>query len=281
MRKKLSLTRGTLGLALAASALIGCQDFLGGDKGGRAATPPAEDVQHAAQAVSPEDSAKDAAAGPQAPVASAPGTLEECRYLWSEMQNKSASEAYYMDVKYKFIGKNCAQVIGDANPTQPPPPPLDSAALCRNIEEVLANLDSASPKFPYYRDLYATDCGGAPSSIPAKPGDPVAPDKPKPVDPTPPASKSPLSPQQEECLDLYNQLQSAKEPAYGEAKNQYGEKNCDAVLGDAKPVPVYTPPTLEERCRMYRINLAQTQPVGDPKWQSYLDEMAVTCAAYP
>src|SRR4051812_42421431 len=121
MRKKLSFTLGTLGLALAGSVFIGCQDFLGGDNGKQAAAPTDNSVEHAAQAAGAQDSAKDMPAPVAAPVQDTPapvnGSLEECKYLWSEMENNKENVQYYMDVKYKAIGKNCAQVIADANPS--------------------------------------------------------------------------------------------------------------------------------------------------------------------
>lgn len=284
MRKKPTLARGTLGLALAASLFLGCQDFLGGDNAKPAPAASDGNLEHAAQAIASQDSSKDSppAACTALPSQAQPvqaavdGSLEECKYLGSEMQAKGASEPYYMDIKYKFIAKNCAQVIGDANPTlppPPPPPPADSANQCKSIADLLASLDPASTKYAYYKDLFATECAGTPSPVPA----PVA----EPAKPAPAPASGSLSPGQQVCLDLYNELQTAKDPRYGEVKNQYGILDCEAVLGDKKPVPVYTPPTLEERCGIYRKNLTETHPAGDPKWEAYLAEMAITCAAYP
>jgi|GEM_PF-4124476 len=168
MRNNLFMIRGTLGLAMAASLFLGCQDFLGGEKGGPAVAADA-DVQHAALAVVSQDSADDM--------------------------------------------------------------PVQVA-------------DTAQP---------------APTSVTGT-----------------------LSPEQQVCLDLYGELQTTKDPRYGEVKNLYGSMNCDLVLGDNKPAPPpYVPPTLEERCKLYRLNLNETQPVNDAKWQTYLAEMAILCADYP
>jgi hypothetical protein len=82
-------------------------------------------------------------------------------------------------------------------------------------------------------------------------------------------------------VDLYKELQTAKDPRYGEVKNQYGEMNCDGVLGDKKPVSPYVPLTLEERCKMYRINAKEPPRPEDVKWTEYMAALAIECAAYP
>jgi hypothetical protein len=284
MRKKLSLKHGTLGLALAASVFLGCQDFLGGDNGKPAAAPTDDNLEHAAQAVAAQDSAKNPPAPTGTPgtaqdtpaPAPANGTLEECKYLWSEMQSKSEDVNYYMDVKYKFIGKNCAQVIGDATPTPPPPPPVDSATQCKNLKGML---DPASPKYASYLAEWSAKCAEAVLPQPVA-IEPAATD-PEPAKPTPPPTSSSLTPEQQVCADLFKELQTAKEPRYGEVKNQYGEQNCDVVLGDKKPFAPYVPLTLEEKCKMYRINAKEPPRPEDAKWTEYMAAQAIECAAYP
>jgi len=186
MRKKLSsLTLGTLGLAMAGSIFLGCQDFLGGDAAKPTAAAADTKVEHPTQAAVIPDSAKDMPAQTVVTPQDTP-----------------------------------VQTTPEAVP--PPPAAIEPAPL--------------------------------------------------------PASVA-LSPEQESCVGLYNELQTAKDPRYGEVKDLYVGQNCDVVLGDKKPSS-YVPLTLEERCKMYRKNLTETQP-DDPKWQAHLDEMAVECAAYP
>ena len=177
MHKKYFLTRGTLGLALAASVFLGCQDFLGEEKAGKA--PPSSDAstQQVAQVAASQEGAKDMPA--QADVVTEP--------------------------------------VASSEPVNSSPPPASGS----------------------------------------------------------------LTPEQEVCLDLYDQLQIGG-ANYKQVKYQYIEMDCDAVLGDKKPAPPpWTPPTLEERCRLYRINLTETPPTNDPKYEAHMAEMAILCAPYP
>lgn len=198
MRKKLALVNGTLGLALAASVFLGCQEFMGGDHGNTAAPSSNQKVEQVAQAIVSQDSAKDS-------------------------------------------------------------PPAASTAATAQDQPVQAAV--ATP---------------APAQIePVKPAEPVVTEPAQPA----PASAS-LSPEQEDCVNLFNELQTAKEPRYGEVKNLYGSQNCEVVLGDKKP-STYVPLTTEEKCKMYRYNVIHTPSTGDPKYDAYMAEMAITCAAYP
>lgn len=187
MHKKFFLTRGTLGLALAASVFLGCQDFLGEEKGGQATVRTEADTRLSAQATAPQDSAKDM----------------------------------------------------PAQATEPAKP-------------------------------VATE--------------PVKPVVTEPVKPAPAPTATSLTPEQQQCLDLYYVMQAGtKAETYMPAKNQYGMQNCDVVLGDAKPTPPPpTPLTIEQQCKMYRSNLiTHTPPPEDLKYAAYLAEMAIRCAEYP
>jgi hypothetical protein len=164
MRNKLFITHGTLSLALAASVFIGCQSFLGGDKGNQPAAPSGDNLQHAAQA------------------------------------------------------------SVDTPPTATVPPAAQPAS--------------------------------------------------------PPASAS-LTPQQQECLDAYNVMQSGKGD-YSTAKDLYVGKDCDQVLSAVQPDPrPYTPPTTAELCKMYRKNVVTLPTTGDPKYDAYMAQQAIICADYP
>jgi hypothetical protein len=191
MRNKLFITNGTLILALAASVFIGCQDFMGGDKGDQPAAPSGDDLQNAAQALSTQDSAKDS---PAQTVATPPKA------------------------------------------TTPPPSPV-----------VETPTESTPPA----------------------------------VQPAPPASTS-LTPQQQECLDAYNVMQSGTGDSYAQAKDLYVGKDCDQVLNAVKPNPrPYTPPTTAELCAMYRKNVVTQPTTGDPKYDAYMAQQAIMCADYP
>jgi hypothetical protein len=186
MRKKLSsLTLGTLGLAMAGSIFLGCQDFLGGDAKPTAA-PSDTKVEQAAQPAGAQNNATDL-------------------------------------------------------PAQAVVTPLDTP--------VQTTPEAVPPPGP---------AAAEPAALP---------------------TSAALSPEQESCVALYNELQTSKDPRYGEVKDQYVGQNCDVVLGDKKPSS-YVPLTLEERCKMYRKNLTETQS-DDPKWRAYMDGLAVECAAYP
>jgi hypothetical protein len=152
------------------------------------------------------------------------------------------------------------------------------------------------PKYEAYMAQMAITCAATPAAQPAaiepaKPAvtEPAIPAVTEPVKPTEPANPSPapastgLTPEQQVCLDLYNGLQTTKDPEYGEYKNKYGSLNCDVVLGDKKPVPPPPVPlTIEEKCKMYRYNVIHSTPTTpDPKYEAYMAEMAITCAAYP
>lgn len=284
MRKKSFLTRGTLGLALAASLFLGCQDFLSEEKGGQALPSDAIE-QHAAQEVAAQeaaslDSAKDMSvqsnvvtepvktSPPQASTSLTPGQ-EECMALWHQLQDGVGDK--YMDAKYKYGEKNCDAVLGAAKPVPPPATPMTIEERCRLYR---LNLTETHPvedvKWQAHLAEMAITCAEV---LPANPA--VT----EPVKPTPPPASTALTPEQQQCLNLYYEIQSGK---LSLAKERYGEQNCDAVLGDAKPVPPpWTPPTIEERCKLYRINLTETPPTGDPKYVTHMAEMAIMCADYP
>jgi hypothetical protein len=203
MRKKLPFTLGTLGLAMAGSLFLGCQDFLGGDNGKQAA-PADNGVEHAAQAADPAGITVAAA---------------------------------------------------------------DQPALA---PQAAVTQDSA-------KDMPAQPAATAPAQSAAT--EPAKPAEPDPAKPSPAPASTALSPEQQACLDLSNVLQSGTttNENYSQAKGQYLEKNCSSVPA---PYP-YTPPPIEERCKLYRVQLTETRPVDDGKYQAYLDDMAKQCAAVP
>jgi hypothetical protein len=192
MRNKLFITHGTLSLALAASVFIGCQDFLGGDKGNQPAAPSGDNQQHVAQALSPQDSADEL----PAPAVDTP----------------------------------LKTTIPPAAPAVDTPP------------------QATIP----------------PAAQPASPPEGTA-----------------LTPQQQECLDAYNVMQSGNGD-YSKAKDLYAGKGCNEVLNAVQPNPrPYTPLTIEEECKMYRKNVITLPTTGDPKYDAYMAQEAIKCVDYP
>ena len=147
MRDKLFITHGTLGLALAASVFIGCQDFLGSDKGGQA-KPSDNNLQHAAQA-----SSQDSAAA--LPVQAAAGT-----------------PATAQDVPANAIGNGSQAGAPSSQPaatetvkssTPAPYTPLDSAQICAMYRKNVVTLPTTGdPKYDAYMAQLAIACAGYP-----------------------------------------------------------------------------------------------------------------------
>lgn len=198
-------------------------------------------------------------------------TLQACVDLFAKMSTVKDPE--YGELKNKSSALNCPDVIVAAGPgVLPPAPPLDAATKCKMIQANFA-AGVQDIKYPITQATVDSVCAEA---LPAKPA--VT----SPAQPSPPPTSTVLSPEQELCIDLWNQMQTTTKENYMEIKYKYGDMDCDRILGDAKPAPPpFVPPTTEERCRLYRINLTETQPTGDPKYAAYLAEMAIICADYP
>jgi len=147
MRDKLFITHGTLGLALAASVFIGCQDFLGSGKAGQA-TSSDDNLQHAAQAVTSQDSAQDlppqAAATPGAAVDSPANATGNGSQAGAPSSQPAATET----VK---------------SSTPAPYTPLDSAQICAMYRKNVVTLPTTGdPKYDAYMAQLAIACAGYP-----------------------------------------------------------------------------------------------------------------------
>lgn len=79
-----------------------------------------------------------------------------------------------------------------------------------------------------------------------------------------------------ECKDILAQMQTAKEPLYGELKNKFGSLNCD-LSQSAGPI---APPDSATVCKNLRSTLANMDP-NDAKYPSYVEEIATYCPAKP
>ncbi len=382
MLNKRFFNYGTLGLALATSVFIGCQDFLGEEKGQAAPSSSSDDIQPAAKETQLKDSVAEVPAK-TVECAKPVDRVTLCKQLSADVNAQPQSDKEALNKSIAVFNEHDCGAVLDA--IRPPSPPIDSALRCKNIETMLVTMDPASPKYPYYQDIVATECAKAvdmPAPVktvettPVQPapaptvvtldtlqtcvdvytkmqtaGEPqycefknkfslwkchdvitaagpgvlpptppldaatqckmiqnnfawgvvdskhpitqaavdsvcalVLPAKPavtEPAQPSSPPASTALSPEQEVCKDMWNEMMSMPEN-YMELKYKYGGMDCDRILGDAKPAPPpFVPPTLEERCRLYRINLTETPPTGDPKYAAHMAEMAITCADYP
>ncbi|MBW8888011.1 MAG: hypothetical protein JF616_09670 [Fibrobacteres bacterium] len=202
MRNKLFITHGTLGLVLAGSVFIGCQDFLGSDKGNQPAAPSGDNLQHAAQALSAQDSAKDL---PAQAAAGTPGTAQElpanapgntspeggapssqpaatepeksapppaataltpeqqaCLDAYNVLQSGKGDA--YAQAKDMYVGNNCDQVLGAAKPDpRPTYTPPDTAQLCEMYRKNAVTLPTTGdPKYDAYMAQQAIMCAGYP-----------------------------------------------------------------------------------------------------------------------
>jgi hypothetical protein len=187
MRNKLFITQGTLSLALAASVFIGCQDFLGGDKGNQPTTPSGDNLQHAAQALSPQDSAKDLpaqavatpptatitpaapavdtppkatvppAAQPASPPASTSLTSQqqECLDAYNVMQSGKGD---YSTAKDLYVGKDCDQVLNAVQPDPRPYTPPTTAELCAMYRKNVITQPTGDAKYNAYMAQQAILC---------------------------------------------------------------------------------------------------------------------------
>jgi hypothetical protein len=262
MRKKTTLNLGIAAMALSASLFLGCQDFLSEDKSVQSAKTSSETAKDMPAIAA--DTAKPAAsepATPAAPVAtpSAPATPDnaaECKEIYAQMQ--TAKDPLYGEFKNKFTNLNC-DLSKAAGPYVPP----DSATLCKNLRATLAMLDPNSPKYPMYQQDIATYCTDAltPAAPVATPSAPAAPDN------------------AAECKEIYAQMQTAKDPLYGELKDKITNLNCDLSKAAGPYVPP-APPDSATVCKNLQASLAVTDPAGS-KYASFLQEIASYCTAKP
>ncbi len=298
MREKLPLTNGIAGLVLVASIFLGCQDFLSQDKPEQPAAPSAEIDQGTAQgaltqetsdpeatdqqasapiastqAVVDTEPAKDlplTAAEPPKPVTSEPtstpassGDAAECQAIYDQMQ--SAKDPLYGELKNRFGSLNCdfTKIVVPTVPFVPP----DSATVCKNLRSTLAEIDPGSPKYASYLQEIAIYCADADS-------------------PTAPVSTSPTPGQTsaaETCKTIFAEMQSAKDPQYGELKNQYGLLNCSDILAAAGTTTTTTPPPqpdLATVCSNLKATLGMLEP-DSPKYTFYLSEIETHCTGNP
>lgn len=283
MREKLPLTNGIAGLALAASIFLGCQDFLGEDKAGQTAKPPAEEAQVAAQQASTQDVAQDApgtaacagvakdlpatgadttkpAKSEPVPTPAISGDLAECQAIYDQMQ--TAKEPLYGELKNRFSSLNCDHSKFTV-PVVPYVPP-DSATVCKNLRSTLTLIEPGSPKYVSYQQeiaIYCTD-----GNSPAEPIKTAS--TPEPYDPVP------------ACKNLYSELLGAKEPAYGELRLKFTNMTCDDILGVTVPEtappqqPPPPPPDSATLCNNIRAALPFVDPAS-PKYPLYLQEIAI------
>lgn len=286
MKPKFTFTRGIAALALSASLLMGCQDFLSEDKPVQSAQTRSEEVQVAAQeasvhAGSPQagassepakNSAVVAAEPPKpltaetAPIASVPDNAADCKEIHAQMMTamQAGQDLLYLELKNKFGSLGC-DITQFSVPTVPPVPP-DQATVCKNLQASLAQMDPGSAKYAVYQQDFATNCTDVKT-----PASPVA----TPSTPVPPATLDNAG----ECQDIFNQMQTAKDPLYGELKNKFGSLNCDHSKIVHPVVPV-VPPDSATICNNLKSTLATIEP-GTPKYISYQEEIARNCAAHP
>ena len=71
-----------------------------------------------------------------------------------------------------------------------------------------------------------------------------------------------------ECQAIYEEMQTAKDPLYGELKNKFGSLNCDLSKVSIPVVP-YVPPDSATICKNLRSALEFMDP-NSPKYPSYL-----------
>lgn len=193
MRKKLSLINGTLGLAIAASLFVACQDFpVDSDKGQQASkTPAAENLQQASLAASPQDSTKDlpaqavatppnATIPPAAPVVVTPPepttppavqpapppastslTPEQqaCLDAYNVMQSGGGD---YSQAKDQYVGKGCDQVLGALKPDPRPYTPPTTAELCGMYRKNVVTQPTGDAKYNEYMAQQAIMCADYP-----------------------------------------------------------------------------------------------------------------------
>ncbi len=255
MRKKNTLNLGIAALALSASLFLGCQDLLSEDKSVQSAKTSSETAKDMPALVA--DTAKPAATEP-ATTPAVQDNAAECKEIYAQMQ--TAKEPLYGELKFKFTSLNC-----DSKAAGPYVPP-DSATLCKNLKATLAMLDPSSPKYPMYQQEIATYCTDA--------NTPAAPVAPSPVATTPAAPDNAA-----ECKDIYAQMQTAKEPLYGELKNKFGSLKCDLSQAAGPYVPP-TPPDSATVCKNFQTSLAQMDP-SSSKYSLYLEQIAIYCTAKP
>ena len=105
------------------------------------------------------------------------------------------------------------------------------------------------------------------------PANAVEPPKPTTTEPAPAPTATDHA---AECKDILAQMQTAKEPLYGELKNEFGSLNCD-LSQSAGPVVLPDSATV---CKNLRATLAILDP-GSNKYASYAEEIATYCPANP
>ncbi|MEO7426188.1 MAG: hypothetical protein ABI036_13455 [Fibrobacteria bacterium] len=312
MLAKRLFTQGTLGLALAASLFIGCQDFLGEEKG-PAATPTSssDDILHAAKEVSSQDSVASqtvatvdtakpadmpAKATDPAPTTAAAifDSLQACVDIYTQMQK--AGEPLYGELKNKYVGLGCINIIGTAGPdVLPPVPPLDAAIKCKMFQANLASGSYQNAKYPITQATVDSVCAEVTAAQPTQPAQPAVTEPAKPAETTKatdmpakvpdpaPTTAAAIFDSVQACVDIYTQMQTSKDPLYGEFKNKYSAMNCNNVIVAAGPgvLPPVPPLDTATKCKMYRSNLATMTGTEEPKYLDYMKSMAVVCAAYP
>ena len=123
------------------------------------------------------------------------------------------------------------------------------------------------------KDLPATAVDTSKAVAVVPPANAVEPPKPTTTEPAPAPTATDHA---AECKDILAQMQTAKEPLYGDLKNEFGSLNCD-LSQSAGPV---APPDSATVCKNLRSTLANMDP-GDAKYPSYVDDIATYCTAKP
>jgi hypothetical protein len=210
-------------------------------------------------------------------------TLALCKELDIQLKSEAVKKEteLYMAVKQKHIALNCFQVIGDATPAIPPKEPTQEEN-CVTIKNLIATVGSDNPKYSYYIELYQANCAEA------EPQDaPISTEPTKPVEPPRVTEEKPKSPDNVGvCKELYVKLNTQavfeNVDLYMQIKNQFGELNCFALIGNPQPT---TPPkvlTQEEVCANIKSTMELLTTLGNEptKLETYKIEYQANCVAH-
>ena len=78
------------------------------------------------------------------------------------------------------------------------------------------------------------------------------------------------------CKEIHEQMQTAKDPLYGELKDKFVSQNCDVTKTSTPPVP----PDSATICKNYQAALAEMDP-SSSKYPLYQEQIAIYCTANP
>jgi len=159
-----------------------------------------------------------------------------------------------------------------------------SASVFLGCQDFLSEDKAAqTAKSPTEENVLAAssqDDAGAAKDLPATAVDTLATAIIEPSPATPePASTPAATDNLAECKDIYAQMQTVKDPLYGELKNKFGSLNCDLSKVGALVTP-FVPPDSATVCKNLKATLAILDP-GSPKYPYYQQDIATYCTANP